>query len=706
MRLLRWSVPWLLLAACEGTILPGLVGAGGEPSSSPVKPVLPVLPVEPGLAPLRALTRAQLDNSLRDLLAPPRSYADFVGLELYDDGYSNQEHNQEANTVLVERYGAMAEEIARDLAADEARRTALVGCTPASPTDRDCLQSFLQTFARRLYRRPLEAEELADLVGFGLAEAARTNDFWAAVSFDLEVMLQSPSFLYRLETGAVHPARPDLIELDAHSLASRLSFLFWNTTPDDTLLALADSRELGTPEQLAAQVERLLAHPKARPALGEFHRQWLQVDTLSSVTRNPQLFPSFSPSLVASMQQQTARDLEQAAFSDVDFLSIFDADSSWVDGPLAQLYGMPTATAGFSLQRLPAERRGILGHASILANSSKTEDTSPTHRGLFVQTRLLCNVVPPPPNDVMATLPPNDPNAPMTTRAKLAAHSTNPSCSGCHRMMDGLGFGLEKFDAIGAYRQTEHGFPIDDSAEAFVGGARVPFAGLPALATVLRQAPEARRCLVSNFTRWSFGRKLRPEDEGLIDALDAAFVEGGNRFTGLSKALVASDTFRFMKAQPTPARAPLNHVINGSFESGTHGWSSYSGSLEVIELPGAPDGRFVVKVSQGSEGWFTLDDAIDSLQTVDAGRAATAAALVRAADPRTVGKRLSLLVRELAVDGTVIEEWRAEVALTDSFQPVRLSVTATTNGSRLDVRLGIGAADFGNAFYADSLSLE
>jgi hypothetical protein len=449
---------------------------------------------------------------------------------------------QAPSAQLIDAYASMAEQAASDLVADVPRRQRLVGCAPTGAGDTACLQRFIRGWGRKAFRRPLAEEEVQAFTAVAAAQANLENDFWEGLRTALEVMLQAPSFLYREDRGTPAAERPGLVLLDDYSVASRLSFYLWNRGPDDALLALAAEGGLRTREQVAQQVDRMLVDPRAGETIREFYRQWLALDGLLGVTRDPVLYPDFSPALVASMQEETLRTLEDAAGT--DFMSVVETAQTQVDPALARLYGVPAPAAGFTRVTLPPERRGLLGQASFLTNGEKRDGTSPTRRGLLVQKRLLCTLVPPPPANAGTVLPPVAEET-KTARQRLAAHASNPSCSGCHVMMDGIGLGLEKFDAIGRYRETENGAPIDDSGQLVLSGVRVPFTGAAELSSLLRKAPETRRCLEQHFVRWSMGRRPAAPDQALLEALDQAFTGGGQRFQVLLKTYATSDAFRF-----------------------------------------------------------------------------------------------------------------------------------------------------------------
>ncbi len=520
--------------------------------ANPANPATPRVmgPIDPGHAPLRRLTRAQIDAVVFRVLGVATRPSSFLPPEDSSDGFTNQAEGQVPSAPLIQGYARAAADLSLELIANLVRRSALVGCVPSGAADAACLTRFVQGFGRRAYRRTLTDEETRDLVSVGGQAAGRSGDFWDGVRTVIECVLQAPSFLYRPETTRANSERPDLLQLDGWSTASRLSFLLWNESPDDSLLDAAERDQLATRGQVEEQARRLLGDPRSKVAMRDLYEHWLLFDQVRGRTKDRVAFPGWSVTLQGSMVTETSRLLEKAMWGGGDFMEIFDASQGFVDAGLAKLYGLPPVTGGFKEVPMPAERRGLVGQAAFLSNISTVTRTSPTLRGHLIRDMFLCLEVPPPPADVSVTAVEPSKTRPATARERFAVHAADPSCAGCHSLMDPIGFGLEKFDGIGALRQTEGGQAIDDKGE--VKGVSIPgaFQGAAELASILRRAPETRDCLMKQVLRWSLGRHDEEADAFTLQSMADAFEGNRRRFPALATWLATSDALRFRR-KPT-----------------------------------------------------------------------------------------------------------------------------------------------------------
>ncbi len=566
----------LALCGCEGlsqTFLAGregpgsaidpadVAGPGSTPSNGPgqISPVdddQPLGPLDPGSAPLRRLTNQQLENTLRmlvpdALVAAPVDYQGLLARESTTNDYNNQAITQAVDLTTLERLRQVALALSSQLpsASSSALASQLYGCQPTGANDSGCMTTFVERFGERALRRPLTSTERGELVGLGSQIATRDGSFAAGARTVVEALVQSPSFLYRYEEAGGAGERADLTKLDDYAIASRLSFLLVNRGPDATALLKAKAGELQTADQVLAEADRLLALPESKPAIREFHRQWLKLEKLDRVSKNATLYPTFNPALVASMKEETRRVLEDFAWGKRNFLELFDADRTYVDGNLAALYGVapPSPTSSFVSVALPAHRRGLIGHAGVLAANAHSENSSPTQRGLLVRNRLFCTEVVVP-EGIDTTPKPPDPNqGPMTEREIAEMHSSDPACAGCHKLFDGVGFGLESFDSIGAHRTLDHGKPVDDRGTLVTTKVQYDFRGVSELGPLLRAAPEVRRCLVRNWLQWASGRPLEGTDDTTVSFVERHFKSNGHEFLALVRGYVASDAFRYRR---------------------------------------------------------------------------------------------------------------------------------------------------------------
>lgn len=528
------------LSACQGAIGDPDEEGGPNGSDPPSGPAV----FEPEPAVLPRLTEAQYHNSLRTLLG---GNLPVLPLEADTNPYLFYTVGATTTTVSelgVQQYEEHAEAVTAYLFAEPARRAALVGCEVAAPGD-DCATSFLIDFGRRAYRRPLTDEELARWVGISTTLAPSP---WEGLRLAVSGILQSPNFLYRVELGTPDPNDPGLRQLDGYELASRLSFLLWNETPDVELLAAAESGALDDVEGLRQQAKRLLASPKASATIQAFFAQYLDLNGIEAITRDQELYPLFTDGITSAMRREVELIVDDIVMSKrADFRTLFSTRTTFVNSQLAALYGLdaPGATEDTFVQiELPEQgpRAGILTLGAFLTINAHQVVTSPTLRGKYIRQRLLCQEMQPPPDDVDTELePPEEGEGPFTLREQLEVHMTNPTCAACHALMDPPGFLFEHFDNIGAYREMEPGnLPIDSSGE--LDGE--PLDDAFDLAKEIDSHPYLSKCLVRQLYRHTMGRVETDGEEPAIDELDSELEESGYDFQSLLLAFVTHESFR------------------------------------------------------------------------------------------------------------------------------------------------------------------
>lgn len=501
------------------------------------------LPYRPAPATLQRLTRRQYGNALRDLLGAGLRVPTDLEVDTPLHGFSTVGAAQlTVAPRAAEQYEAAALDVTGQVFGNATQRAALVGCTPAAADD-GCARGYLVRMGRRAWRRPLSDAEVTRWLGVSRAVGQSLGDAWQGLRYATAGLLQSPHFLYRVELGAPDPTRPGWVNYDGYEMASRLAFFVWNTTPDDALLDAAAAGQLDTAAGVATQAQRLLASPRARTALGDFFAEYLKLDRLDSLSRDPMAFPLTTPSLAASMRAEVLRIVDDVVFAqDTDVRAMFDTRSTFLNDDLGRLYNLG-GTRGAELVRveLPATgpRAGVLTTAGFLALNAHAAVTSPTLRGRFVRQYLLCQEIPPPPPGVVTSIP--ESSGPTTLRQRLGQHVSDPTCAGCHNLMDPIGFGLEHFDALGVYRTTDNGLPIDATGE--VDG--VSFRNARGLATALRNHPRVGPCVSRQLFRYATAHKeTEAEAAGLRD-LATQFQRDGYRLQALVRALVTSDGFRY-----------------------------------------------------------------------------------------------------------------------------------------------------------------
>ncbi len=427
-------------------------------------------------------------------------------------------------------------------------------------------RAVLADFARRAWRGPVAPAELDRLMR--LYDLARTqgDSFAGGVKLAMKAVLVSPHFLFlgaprpaaggapasRPAAGAAPTDFPVPVPLDDHTLAARLSYFLWSSTPDDELLDLADHGRLHA--NLTAQVRRMLASPKARALVDNFAGQWLQFRSLQNFQPDKTLFPGFDPPLREAMQHETERFFEQVMRDDRSVFDFLTGDYTFVNGRLAKFYGLP-GVVGEEFQRVSlagTPRRGVLTQGSVLTLTSNPTRTSPVKRGKWVLENLLGTPPPPPPPNVPAL---DDEHRQLTgtLRQQMEQHRANPVCAACHARMDPIGFGLENFDATGAWRDQDAGTPIDASGRLVTGDK---FAGAAGLATLLATSRRADflHCLADKMLTYALGRGTEYYDRPALDQIVQDMDRNGDKFSSLILAVAQSLPFQ-MRRGDTPEGA-------------------------------------------------------------------------------------------------------------------------------------------------------
>jgi mono/diheme cytochrome c family protein len=362
-------------------------------------------------------------------------------------------------------------------------------CTPAnSSEDLPCARKILSSLLRRAYRRPLSAGDLETPLSFYQRRRNANGSFEAGIESALQFMLASPEFLFRFETDRSDLAVGAIYQIDDVALASRLSFFLWSSLPDDELLTLAGQGKLHDHAVLERQVKRMLADPRADALVDNFAEQWLFLRNLKTASPDPQIFPDFDDNLRQAFREETKLFFQSIVREDRSVTDLMNADYTFVDERLARHYGIPNVY-GSQFRRITLtsdERRGLLGQGSILTVTSYPNRTSPVQRGKWILTNLLgIPPTPPPPN--VPALKENGDGKPLSLRERMVQHRADAVCAGCHKVMDPIGFALENFDAVGQWRTTDDGSPIDPSGTLY-NGTKVD--GPAALRSMLDAHPE------------------------------------------------------------------------------------------------------------------------------------------------------------------------------------------------------------------------
>ena len=433
-------------------------------------------------------------------------------------------------------------------------RARIFTCRPASRSEEiGCAGKILSSLAEKAYRRRVTAADREDLLSTfqkgrnAAGESAFAFD--AGIRLALQLILANPEFVFRFERTPAGIAPGTNYRVSDVELASRLSFFLWSRGPDEKLLALASEGKLRNPGVLEGEVRRLLADAKAESLAKNFAGQWLYLRNLKDVQPDLFAYPNFNFNLLESMRKETELLFLSVVRENRNVLDLLNADYTFVDENLARLYRIPNVQ-GNAFRRVKVEdenRRGLLGHGSILTVTSYANRTSPVVRGKWVLDNLLGA---PPPNPP-ANVPPLKENAeglkPVPVRVRLEEHRANPACASCHTMMDPIGFALENFDAIGAWRTKDGGFPVDTSGQ-LVDGTKVD--GPVSLRNALvAKSGSFLRVFTEKLLTYALGRGLEPYDMPTVRAIHREAAKEDNRFTSLVLAIVKSPPFQMRRAE-------------------------------------------------------------------------------------------------------------------------------------------------------------
>lgn len=493
--------------------------------------------IHPGDAPIRRLTRVEYNNSVEDILGDDSEPGEIFPPEARALGFNGVAEAQSVTALLVESYLEAAQGVAERATAG---LDGLMGC---EPTEAQCVDDFIRRMGGLAYRRPLldeEATRLSTVFAWG-----RDNMTVAeGVKMVIEVLLQSPDFLYRPEFGE-EKIEEGIVRLSSHEMATRLSYLFLGSSPDEALRAAADADELKTPEQVALQVDRLLASESARDMVRSFHRQWLDLEAVEHIERDASIYEGYTAEIPELFREETERFIEHVIFeNDGSLLTLLTAPYTMANRDLAQFYGLtPPAGAEFERVATDAERAGLLTHGSLLAHHSEPLSTSPVHRGKFIREAFLCQFPPAPPDDLIIVPP--ELSQDLTTRERYAAHSEDPSCEGCHLLMDPLGLGLEHFDSVGRYRAEENGQPVDASGEFHRTDVNGEFYGAVELGRGLAASEQVATCLTKQWHRFAHGRSESSQDACSLHQVGEEFSATQYNVPALVRAMTQTDAFLY-----------------------------------------------------------------------------------------------------------------------------------------------------------------
>ncbi|HUA21150.1 MAG TPA: DUF1592 domain-containing protein [Bryobacteraceae bacterium] len=431
---------------------------------------------------------------------------------------------------------------------DTPSRRRIFVCHPATAKDElPCARKILSTLARRAYRRPVTDGDMETLLTFYQAGRNHGN-FDSGIENALRLVLASPKFLFRAEPDPAGMAAGTIYHVNDLDLASRLSFFLWSSIPDDQLLQVAEQGKLKDPAVLDQQVRRMLADKRAESLVNNFAEQWLFLRNVQSLAPDEATFPNFDDNLRQAFQRETELFFQSIVNEDRNVLDLLTADYTYVNEPLARLYGIPDVYGSrFRRVSIPNEaRRGLLGQGSILSVTSYPTRTSPVLRGKWIMENIMGSPPPAPPPNVPALKDQAQGGKILSIRELMEEHRKNPPCSTCHKVMDPLGFALENFNGIGEYRTKDASGPIDASGQ-LADGSKID--GIIGLRTALLKHPDYFvNTLTEKLLTYALGRPLEYFDMPVVRKIVTDSSHNDYRFSSLIVGIVQSTPFEMKKA--------------------------------------------------------------------------------------------------------------------------------------------------------------
>lgn len=458
------------------------------------------------------------------------------------------------------------EDMARAIAAqvvNETNRQILIPCKPTDTSvfDEPCAKRFFTQVGRFLFRRPLTDNEVRVRLTLTEKTTQSLGDFYSGLAFGLSSLLVAPDFLYVVDVAEPDPQQPEALRLNAYSRASRLSFFLWNTSPDDKLLTAAARGDLYSREGLTRQANRMLASPRMKTGVRAFFADMLGFSGFDVLEKDSIIYPAFGLAAALDAKEQTLRTIADLLVTqNGDYRDIFTTRKTFMSRSLGRVYQALVKVPEGSWEPYEFEpgglRTGIQGHLSFLALYSHPGRSSPTQRGKAVRTIFLCQKIPDPPGDVDFSKF-SDPNSPSrTARERLAEHSTNPACAGCHKITDPIGLAMETFDGAGQFRTAENNVSIDASGE-LDGQA---FADSSGMAQALHDNPAVPSCLVNRLYAYASGRTAERRDDWMT-YLEGEFASGGYRLPNLMRTIASSHAF-YAVSKPNEAKPAVQSALN------------------------------------------------------------------------------------------------------------------------------------------------
>ena len=443
---------------------------------------------------------------------------------------------------------------------DTPSRRRVFACRPLSQAEETpCAADIVRRLATQAFRRPVSEKDHARLMSF-YARGRKEKNFEAGVTKALEAILASPQFVFRFEEVRLRAASfggSNRYQLGEYELATRLSFFLWGRGPDAELLKLAGQERLSAPGVMAKQARRMLAAPPAEALATRFASQWLRLQDLERVIPDPILYPYSDQTLSLALKKETELFFESLVRDDRGVLDLLTADYTFVNERVARHYGIPNVTGNeFRRVALPADRRGILGHGSILTLTSIADRTSPVMRGKWVMEVLLGSPPPPPPPNVPAleeTKGTSETGRALSVRERMEQHRSNPQCTSCHRVIDPLGLALENFDATGKWRIRDGGITVDTAGQLFDGTSIEGPSGLRD--SLLRHKDVVLLSFTRSLMTYALGRRVEAADMPTVRRIIRDAEAQNYRISAFVTGIIESDAFRMAKLPASQRQA-------------------------------------------------------------------------------------------------------------------------------------------------------
>lgn len=556
--------------------------------------------VKPGKAPTRRLNKRQYTNSLKDLLGVDAALASDIpdenilkGFDTNEDGLKVSESHVEAYDIVAKKvaaaavknlnsgasivptgdqcnstpdckmtYGDTANDCKNSAAANSVCMCGSARCDASSPTppasdgallscatlNDACAHNFISDFGKKVYRRPLTNKENTSLKAI-YAAGKQATDFKGGIQLVLEGMLQSPAFIYRAEFGTSGTLNKGVVQLTSWEMATRLSYMFWATTPDETLMNLAEQNKLRTKAQIRAQAERLLNDARAKSVVRDYYTQWLDIDGIKTLERTAANFPGFTQNTPNQLLRETEAFIDYVFWDSTSTLDeLLTADYTFANNNLAKFYGITEpGSNNFEKVSNPGKNFGVLSQGSLMARYARDEETAPILRGVFVLEKLMCVHLAPPTDDSGIVVVPPELDPTLTTRERWSKTTGQGDCLQCHRIMNPAGFIFENYDSVGRWRDKENNLDVDSSGELVATDSDGSFTGLGDLSQALAQSDQVAHCAVTTWANYAYGRHIdeKGDDHCSMEQAYQAFSTKGKNLKELLVELTQTNAFMY-----------------------------------------------------------------------------------------------------------------------------------------------------------------